>query len=75
MISTTSLSRLYNTDTLNPDKEILIDEESGLANWGCTESPDFPTFVKAMQYIREHDGQFPPGLTDILPVNRSNSPV
>jgi uridine kinase len=31
-------------------------------NWDCAESLDFPAFVKAMQYIRANEGQFPPGL-------------
>jgi nicotinamide/nicotinate riboside kinase len=61
MVSARSLSRLCNTDTLKPAKDIPIDEESDLANWDCAESLDFrPAFVKAMQYIREHDG--PSGL-------------
>jgi nicotinamide/nicotinate riboside kinase len=47
---------------MKPDKEIPIDEDSGLANWDCAESLDFPAFVNTMQYIRAHKGQFPPGL-------------
>lgn len=62
MISTRFLPDPFKTDTRKPDKEIPIDEDSGLANWDCAESLDFPAFVKAMQYIRGHKGQFPPGL-------------
>jgi len=46
--------------TRQPDKEIPIDEESGLANWDCAESLDLLAFVKSMQYIRQHYGQSPP---------------
>jgi nicotinamide/nicotinate riboside kinase len=48
--------------TSQPDKDIPIDEESGLENWDCAESLDLVRFAQTIQYIREHDGDFPPDL-------------
>lgn len=42
-----------------------MDEETGYSNWDCHDSLNMDEFIKALQYIRNNNGQLPPTLNSI----------
>ncbi|KAG0346125.1 ribosylnicotinamide kinase [Podila humilis] len=55
---------LHQDDFYLPENQLPIDPKTGLANWDCPDSIDFPAMIETLSFIHQHN-EFPEGFNSL----------